>query len=361
MNSKSKIAIKEWLFVIIAWIGILYLFIFISYWGLRHLLKESIFTEYLDSGYIHLEILLTAIIFGSLFAIINTFTDTSRMSRRSFGAIILIRSALYLAAFLFAGFFIYLVYDFFKIITKKQWQETFNYFTPIYLLSIVTYFVVAILCINFILQVNRKFGPGNLFKIITGKYCTPKNENRIFMFIDLRGSTAIAERLGHNKYSQLMQNCFHDLTDIVLKYKASIYQYVGDEVVLSWDMGNGLKNLNCIKSYFAFDRKLKSREKFYLKNFDTAPFFKCGVDCGEVTVVEIGEIKREIAYHGDVLNTAARIEKKCNALNKKMIISEYLEKELPESLNGFKKELIGNMELKGRQEKINLYSIEFKP
>ncbi|MCW8810247.1 MAG: adenylate/guanylate cyclase domain-containing protein, partial [Ignavibacteriaceae bacterium] len=226
--------------------------------------------------------------------------------------------------------------------------------------SIVTYFIVAILFINFILQVNRKFGPGNLFKIITGKYCTPKNENRIFMFIDLRGSTAIAERLGHNKYSQLMQNCFHDLTDIVLKYKASIYQYVGDEVVLSWDMGNGLKNLNCIKSYFAFDRKLKSREKFYLKNFDTAPFFKCGVDCGEVTVVEIGEIKREIAYHGDVLNTAARIEKKCNALNKKMIISKYLEKELPESLNGFKKELIGNMELKGRKEKMNLYSIEFK-
>ncbi|MCW8811924.1 MAG: hypothetical protein OQJ93_05260 [Ignavibacteriaceae bacterium] len=360
MNRKSKIVFKEWLFVIAAWIGILYLFIFISYWGLRHLLKESALTEYLDSGYIHLEILMTAIIFGALFAIINTLTDTSRMRRRSFGAIILIRSALYLAAFLFAGFVIYLVFDSFNIITEKQWQETFNYFTPIYLLSIVTYFIVAILFINFILQVNRKFGPGNLFKIITGKYCTPKNENRIFMFIDLRGSTAIAERLGHNKYSQLMQNCFHDLTDIVLKYKASIYQYVGDEVVLSWDMGNGLKNLNCIKSYFAFDRKLKSREKFYLKNFDTAPFFKCGVDCGEVTVVEIGEIKREIAYHGDVLNTAARIEKKCNALNKKMIISKYLEKELPESLNGFKKELIGNMELKGRKEKMNLYSIEFK-
>jgi len=359
MHRKSKIIFKEWLFVIAAWIGILYLFIFISYWGLRHLLKESALTEYLDSGYIHLEILMTAIIFGALFAIINTLTDTSRMRRRSFGAIILIRSALYLAAFLFAGYAIYLVFDSFKIITEKQWQETFNYFTPIYLLSIVAYFVIAILFINFILQVNRKFGPGNLLKLITGKYCTPKIENKIFMFMDLRGSTAIAEKLGHNKYSKLMQTCFHDLTSIVINYKASIYQYVGDEVVLCWDMKEGLKDLNCIKAYFAFDKKLQSREDYYINNFDVKPFFKCGVDCGEVTVAEIGDIKREIAYHGDVLNTAARIEKQCTPLNKKMIISEYLDKELPQDINGFEKELIGNIELKGKKGKINLFSIEY--
>ena len=359
MNRKSKIIFKEWLFVIAAWIGILYLFIFISYWGLHHLLKESALTEYLDSGYIHLEILMTAIIFGALFAIINTLTDTSRMRRRSFGAIILIRSALYCAAFLFAGFVIYLVFDSLKIITEKQWQESFNYFTPIYLLSIVAYFVIAILFINFILQVNGKFGPGNLLKLITGKYSTPKIENKIFMFMDLRGSTAIAEKLGHNKYSKLMQTCFHDLTSIVINYKASIYQYVGDEVVLCWDMKEGLKDLNCIKAYFAFDKKLQSREDYYINNFDVKPFFKCGVDCGEVTVAEIGDIKREIAYHGDVLNTAARIEKQCTPLNKKMIISEYLDKELPQNLNGFEKELIGNIELKGKKEKINLFSIEY--
>ena len=76
------------------------------------------------------------------------------------------------------------------------------------------------------------------------------------------------------------------------------------------------------------------------------PFFKCGVDCGEVTVAEIGDIKREIAYHGDVLNTAARIEKLCTPQKKKMLISEYLEKVLPKELDGFGKELIGEFELK---------------
>jgi adenylate cyclase len=244
MNRKSKIIFKEWLFIITAWIGILYLLVFISYWGIRHLLKENTITEYLDSGYIHLEILMTAIIFGALFAIINTLTDTTRMRRRSFGAIIIIRSALYLIAFLIAAIIIYLVFDFFDILTEGQWIEASKLFTPVYILSFITYFVTAILFINFILQVNRKFGPGNLLKLITGKYCTPKIENRIFMFMDLRGSTAIAEKLGHNKYSKLMQNCYHDLTDVVINYKASIYQYVGDEVVLCWDMKDGLKDLN---------------------------------------------------------------------------------------------------------------------
>jgi len=357
MNRKSKIVFKEWLFIIAAWVGILYFFIFISYWGLRHLLKETALTEYLDSGFIHLEIVMTAIIFGALFAIINTLTDTTRMRRRSFGSIILIRSTLYLAAFLFAGFSIYLVFDSLNILTETQWQEAFNFFTPVYLLSVITYFIAAILFINFILQVNRKFGPGNLFKMTTGKYCTPKIENRIFMFMDLRGSTAIAEKLGHHNYSELMQNCFHDLTGIVINYKASIYQYVGDEVVLCWDTKDGLKDLNCIKAYFAFTKKLQSHEEYYINNFDIKPFFKCGIDCGEVTVVEIGDIKREIAYHGDVLNTAARIEKLCTKQKKKMLISEYLEKELPNELNGFSKELIGDFELKGKADKIKIYSI----
>jgi len=360
MNRKSRIVFKEWLFIIIGWVGILYFLIFISYWGLRHLLKDSALTEYLDSGYIHLEIFMTAIIFGTLFTTINTLTDSSRMRKKSFGAIIAIRSSLYIAAFLLAAIIIYLVYNSFNIISEKQWQETFNYFTPIYTTSIITYLVLAIIFMNFILQVSRKFGPGNLLKLISGKYSKPKIEKRIFMFMDLKGSTAIAESLGHQRYSSLMQNCFHDLTDIVIKYKALIYQYVGDEVVLSWDMENGSKNLNCIKAYFAYFKKLQAHKDYYLTKFELFPYFKCGLDCGEVTVAEIGDIKREIAYHGDVLNVAARIEKQCTPLNKKMIISEDLEKILPDNMDGFTKEPIGVIELRGKREKVLLFSIDQK-
>jgi adenylate cyclase len=359
MNRKSKIIFKEWIFIVTGWIFIMYLYNLVTIWGMRHMLHDNALTVYFDSGYPHLEIFLQGTVFGTLFAFINTLTDRTEIRKKSFGAVILIRSGLYLLAWCVVGAVTYAVFFGFGLVTTELVEESLSFLTPIYVISWILVFVLSIIFMNFVQQVSRKFGQGNLLKLMLGKYHKPKDEEHIFMFMDLRGSTAIAERLGHNKYSQLMQNCFYDLTDIVLNYKASIYQYVGDEVVLTWETSQGINDLNCIKAYFAFEQKIKSREEFYVKNFSTKPFFKCGIDVGEVTVAEIGDIKREIAYHGDVLNTAARIEKLCTPQEKKMLISEYLEKELPEEMNGFSKEFIGNFELRGKEEGVKIYSITY--
>ena len=358
MNSKLKIQLTEWIFIIVGWILMLYLYNFMSIWAYRHIMKDNIITEYFDSGLIHVELILGGVVFGILFILINTFTDKTAIRKKSFGSVIFIKSSLYFLSFVFASLLVYAVYQIFGLFTSEQWDEFLIYLTPSNVISLVTFLILSILLMNFFLEINRKFGPGNLLKMMTGRYHSPKDENRIFMFMDLRDSTGIAEKLGHNKYSQLMQNCFYDLTDVLIKYKASVYQYVGDEVVLSWEIKDGLTNLNCIKTYFEFADKLVSRDEFYQKNFKTSPFFKCGLDAGEVTVAEIGEIKREIAYHGDVLNVTARIEKQCTPMKKRMLISEDLEKILPENLNGFNKETIGEIVLKGKREKTMLYSIE---
>jgi len=338
----------------------LYFYNFMSIWAYRHIMTDNVITDYFDSGLIHVELILGGIVFGVLFILINTLTDKTAIRKKSFGSVIFIKSSLYFLSFVFASLLVYAVYQIFGLFTPKQWDEFLAYIAPTSIISLVLFLIVSILLMNFFLQINKKFGPGNLFKMMTGRYHSPKDENRIFMFMDLQGSTGIAEKLGHNKYSQLMQNCFYDLTDVLIKYKASVYQYVGDEVVLSWEIKDGLTNLNCIKTYFEFADKLVSRDKFYQKNFKTSPFFKCGLDAGEVTVAEIGEIKREIAYHGDVLNVTARIEKQCTPLKKRMLISKDLEKILPENLNGFNKERIGEIVLKGKREKTMLYSIEIK-
>ena len=358
MNSKLKIQLTEWILIIVGWILMLYLYNFMSVWAYRHIMTDNVITEYFDSGLIHVELILGGVVFGVLFILINTLTNKTAIRKRSFGSVIFIRSSLYFLSFVFATLLVYAVYQIFGLFTSKQWDEFLIYLTPSSVISLVIFLILSILLMNFFLEINKKFGPGNLLKMMTGRYHSPKDENRIFMFMDLRGSTGIAEKLGHNKYSQLMQNCFYDLTDVLIKYKASVYQYVGDEVVLSWKVKDGINNLNCLKTYFEFADKLVSRDEFYQKNFKTSPFFKCGLDAGEVTVAEIGEIKREIAYHGDVLNVTARIEKQCTPMKKRMLISEDLEKILPENLNGFKKETIGEIVLKGKREKTMLYSIE---
>ena len=176
------------------------------------------------------------------------------------------------------------------------------------------------------------------------------------MFMDLKSSTTLAERLGHIKYSQLIQDCYYDLTDIVLAYEAKIYQYVGDEVVLSWDVDKGINHQNCLKMFFAYDSLLQSKSGYYQKKYEVVPEFKAGLNLGPVTVAEVGEIKKELAYHGDVLNTAARIQSKCNDYKKKILISEQIKSRF-ESQSNYDFEFLGDVFLKGKENSVNIYAV----
>ena len=222
----------------------------------------------------------------------------------------------------------------------------------------IVYCLIIGFIIEFVKQVDKKFGPGNLRKMILGKFYEPKEENRIFMFLDMRSSTTIAEQMGHQKFCRLVQDCFKDI-DVVIPFKAEIYQYVGDEVVLTWEKEKGLENDNCIFAFFAFLDKLKEREAYYEKNYGLLPVFKAGINIGNVMVAEVGEIKREISYYGDTLNTAARIQSKCNEYKSDFLASGKLVEKLPRIRKYFINEM-KEIKLKGKNEVTKIYSIRRK-
>ena len=162
--------------------------------------------------------------------------------------------------------------------------------SPRFIMSIAYWGIACILAL-FILQVSEKFGQGVLINFLLGKYHRPKEENQIFMFMDLRSSTLYAEKLGHIRYSQFIQDCFYDITDMITKYRANIYQYVGDEVVLNWNVHDGIRDGNCIQIFFEFDQYLKKRKDYYQSKYDVIPEFKAGVNIGIVTAVEVGVLR----------------------------------------------------------------------
>lgn len=218
----------------------------------------------------------------------------------------------------------------------------------------MAYWGISILFALFILQASEKFGQGVLINFLLGKYHRPKEEHRAFMFLDLKSSTTYAEQLGHLRYSELIQDCFFDLTDIVTTYEAQVYQYVGDEVVLTWDIGKKKKQDNYLDAFFAYDQKIKGKSTYYMEKYGLVPEFKAGVNCGLVTAAEVGEIKKELAYHGDVLNTAARIQGQCNAYNSRLLISEQV-KNLIQNTRKYALDFKGNILLKGKLASINLF------
>lgn len=94
-----------------------------------------------------------------------------------------------------------------------------------------------------------------------------------------------------------------------------------------------------------------------MARFGLVPEFKAGFHIGEVTTGEIGIIKKDIIYTGDVLNTTARIQGRCNAYNAKALISgdllEELQKEDPISYIQ-----IGELTLRGKTKPISLYGLK---
>jgi adenylate cyclase len=357
MSGKYRILFTESLFIILYWLVVFYLYYIYVFWGYRQFMLDNVMTKYANSAYVHVEIIIQSTLFALAFIIINTLSDKTFIRRRPLGQIILFKSILYLLAMVLTEHFVVSLFDLIGIAKLKDYKQYMEIATPGLFFSFFTYFLVSVLFISFFLQMNRKIGPGNMFRLLIGRYHKPREEKRIFMFLDLKGSTTIAESIGHKAYSQLLRSCFHDLTDIILQYGAEIYQFVGDEVVLTWTEKDGLKNLNCLNTFFSFEQILEKRKNFYQKNFQVYPRFRAGMDLGLITVAEIGDIKREIAFHGDVLNTAARLQGICKNYDSKLLISEHLANAI-ESFNGFKKESLGAIRLRGKKEVLKVYRIE---
>jgi len=225
--------------------------------------------------------------------------------------------------------------------------------------TLITYFIlwgVITLFTLFLLQVNDKFGPGILLKFLAGKYHQPKKEERIFMFMDMRSSTSIAEKIGNEKYFNLLNDLFSDITDTILNNEGEIYQYVGDEIVISWSIKKGIRNANCLRCFTQIQEKLTELGPIYEKKYKVMPEFKAGLHYGLVMAGEIGVIKKDIIYSGDVLNTTARIQEQCNQYSVNILISRETF-DLLSDTDGYKLIPLGSIELRGKERKIDLNTI----
>jgi len=301
--------------------------------------------------------IIAAITFGTCLGVVDYFVE-DKLRKRSLGTEVVIKGVIYIIIWYIIMVLANNLGEALdaKIVQSPELNYTQLFINNIYL-SVFVYTVLIIVIVSFVKQMNKKFGPGVLVPMFFGKYRKPAVEERIFFFMDLKDSTTYAERLGHIKFSEMIQDCFLDVNRVIPPFNAEIYQYVGDEVVLSWNSEDGLQNMNCIKFFFAFRKQLQKRKEYYEKKYGFVPEFKVGANLGSITVAEVGDIKREIAYHGDTINTAARIQSVCNKYGKSFIISENLKDQI-EWDESIITEFLDSIKLKGKEMEIKLFSVE---
>ncbi|MDH3649537.1 MAG: adenylate/guanylate cyclase domain-containing protein [Saprospiraceae bacterium] len=186
---------------------------------------------------------------------------------------------------------------------------------------IVLYTLLFSTGIIFVNQLSRKMGQGVLWNFITGKYHNPREEERIFMLLDMKDSTSTAEKLGDLGFSNLLNDFFYDITPAIIHTSGVIYRYVGDEVVVSWRMQQGLKNANCIRTSFLAKLVIRRQREKYLNTYGLVPDFRCGFHYGPVVVGQIGDVKSQIAFSGEVMYLASMIESQCKSDNMENLVS----------------------------------------
>ncbi|MBP6681218.1 MAG: hypothetical protein KA166_08505 [Saprospiraceae bacterium] len=214
-----------------------------------------------------------------------------------------------------------------------------------------------VLCTIAGLMVNDKYGPGNLRSFFMGRYFRPQREEHIFMFLDLRSSTYIAQVLGEQQYFNFIKDVIRDATPVILRHKGRIYQYVGDEITVSWWMNQGLNKLNCIRCPMEIRKIFNHRSSYYTAQYGVVPDFKAGLHCGPVMVGEIGVVKRDIAFSGEVVGTAARIQNRCNHLEVNLLMSQDLKDLLPWEGSRLIPEHKGDLLIKGKMVNLPLYTV----
>ena len=215
----------------------------------------------------------------------------------------------------------------------------------------------VIIFLLFFVNLDRLLGPGILLGYLTGRYYRPRPEQRIFMFLDLKGSTELADKMQKDQYFNFLHRYFTEMSEPILETRAEIYQYVGDEVVLTWKMKDGIEETNCIRLFFLIEAKIESSRSYFQEEFGVIPEFKAGVHAGEVISAQIGELKTEIVYNGDVLNVAARIQALCNEMGQKLLVSSELIDKLSPGKE-FEIVKLGATELRGKTEKLQLCAVK---
>ena len=181
-------------------------------------------------------------------------------------------------------------------------------------------FAMALL-LNMVLAISRLLGPGVLTSFLTGRYHRPRPEDRIFLILDLRGSTAIAAQIGNTQFLKLLDDYFIDLARAVLDHGGEVYRYVGDAMIACWTETRGLRGGACLRAAIEARRLLAARADHYRREFGIVPGLRAALHAGPVVSGEIGDIKREIVYLGDGLNLTAKLEMHGKAHDADLIVS----------------------------------------
>ncbi|MFB9080154.1 adenylate/guanylate cyclase domain-containing protein [Flavobacterium procerum] len=312
-KNKRDFEIKELLLITVLWIAAALLFVFIKINDIpQHFIHQSYSLQsWVSSERLYLIVFLLSGLISIPMGLTHLYVYPG-MRKSKFEHTLALRLISVMLVILFLST---VFYSFF-------YEGSLHSFNFSLLLTIAVYAIVVESFITVAVLLKRSVGKKYFTDFFKGTYMTPREEERVFLFLDMIDSTPLVQQLGSYRFSRLMQDCFADLSDVVLQYDGSIYQFIGDEAVITWKVKKGFAPSDCIDLYFTYMQLLADRSEHYMLLYNVQPKFRAAINSGMVSIALVGDVKREAAYFGDTLNICSRLQKTGKDRNADMIISE---------------------------------------
>jgi len=225
------------------------------------------------------------------------------------------------------------------------------------ILGDIVFSIAATFAFVSLTSIAQLIGPKVLGSLLTGRYYHPREEQRIVLFLDLVGSTGIAEGIGNVRFHALLSETFTRLSRLVTDFGGEVHRYVGDALIATWPLGTPQENARPIRCLFACRDTLEAARSELLRRHGYIPGFRAGIHSGPLVAGEIGGFKREIALVGDAMNTAARLEQACRTTGHALLASKpLLDRTLMPA--GIVVTSIGSHRLRGKSERLELFALE---
>jgi adenylate cyclase len=289
---------------------------------------------------------------------INKFFKSYTFFQKIFGKLFI-----YLTLFLILNFCFYMLAASIEMNQSFFSKQVYNRFV-VYFYTITSASTLAQLSFSLIIsliyaEIQDNLGQAVFRNFFTGKYHSPKEELRVFMFTDMKDSTMLAEKMGHSQYFDFLSAYYNQLSKPIVCSYGEVYQYIGDEVVISWNAKRPDAAIKSLQCYFEMKSALANEKEWFQKIYGFAPDFRAAIHIGQVTTGEIGALKKEIFFTVDVLNTTSRIQSLCKTYKSDLLVSSEFARELPD-VDHYKRTDIGHIQLKGKEEAIGICAIKSK-
>jgi adenylate cyclase len=224
----------------------------------------------------------------------------------------------------------------------------------------LVYALGASALITFILRVRDLIGPSLFTSLLLGRYHRPTEEERIFLFLDVVGSTHFADRHGDLETQAYLGQIFSALSHPVRRSNGSIDDYIGDMALVTWPLHRGLRDAACLRCVFDFAALLQQQAPMWQARFGEVPEFRAVLHCGRVVTAEVGLERHKIAYFGDVVNTTGRLESLSKSLNERVLVSADLLNAVRALPGYLTSENLGFQAMRGRTEPLEVSAIRLR-